>query len=82
MLHFVDRRFPPRTGQSLLRDEIRTVANSTAGDDEPLSTRTQHCTYRLGILLRKGHDGREDQEADLHNTSDDARSIHVDELEP
>jgi hypothetical protein len=76
MLHFVDRRFPPRAGQSLLRDEIRTVANSTPGDDEALSTGTQRCTYRLGIILRKGHDGREDQEADLHNTSDDVRRIH------
>jgi hypothetical protein len=76
MLHFVDRRLPPRPGQSLLRDEIRTVANRAPGDDEPLSTRIQHCTYRLGIFLRRGHDGREDEEADRDNTSDDVVRIH------
>src|SRR4029078_4405568 len=76
MLHFLNRRLPPRTRQSLLRNEIGAVTDGTACDDQPYRARAQHRLDRGGILLRKSRDRRERHEAYNEKEPDRARCIH------
>jgi hypothetical protein len=51
MPHLLDRGFPARTRQSLLRDEIRAVADGTARKDQSFRSRRQRSTHRSQVLF-------------------------------
>src|SRR5690242_5469335 len=74
--HLFNRGFPSRARQSLLYDQIRTVADGTARNDQGLRTRTQSDAHGIQVVFLSRSDGNRRRKTHREKNQQLTRHLH------